>query len=137
MANYKDIIAGTLSGLGSKVKVAAETANVRGIYEQGASRARNMARLAKLSLEINGDGEELKKVYAEIGKLFYEQTREAPDGIYAALFSRAEEIGGRLRDKKAEIEAMKAQYGADGDIEVEISQFEDIVSATEDEGKGT
>ena len=137
MATYKDIIS-TITG---KVKEVAESGAVRDIYDRGASRAKSYARIAKLTLEVNGDSEELKKVYTEIGKLYFEQHRTAPDGVYAALFAQAEEISARLRAKEDEINAMKAEFEAektveDADIEVEIGEFEDIVSATEDEGKG-
>ena len=69
MADYKDIIAGTFNALSGKVKEVAQSGTVRGIYEQGASRAKAFGQLAKLSLSINGDTEELKRVYIEIGKL--------------------------------------------------------------------
>lgn len=139
MANYRDIINGTLSTLAGKVKDVAETTGVRGIYDRGVSRAQSYARVAKLSLAINGDSEELKKVYTEIGKLYFEQERTNPQGIYAALFRQAEEITARLKERKDELDAMKAEYEAEKaaeGIEVEIGDFEDIVSATEDEGKG-
>lgn len=139
MANYRDIINGTLSTLAGKVKDVADSTGVRGIYDRGVNRAQSYARVAKLSLAINGDSEELKKVYTEIGKLYFEQERTDPQGIYAALFRQAEEITARLKERKDELDAMKAEYEAEKaaeGIEVEIGDFEDIVSATEDEGKG-
>ena len=140
MANYRDIINGTLSTLAGKVKDVADSTGVRGIYDRGVSRAQSYARVAKLSLEINGDSEELKKIYTEIGKLYFEQERANPQGIYAALFRQAEEITARLKEKKDELDAMKAAYEAERaaeGIEVEIGDFEDIVSATEDEGRSS
>jgi len=139
MSDYKDIISGTINSIVDKVKDAAESGGVRGIYDRGLSRAQNLARIARLSLDINGQSEELKKVYTEIGKLYFEQERSNPVGIYAALFSQAEEITARLKEKKAEVDAIKAAYEEEKEsegIEVEIGEFEDIVSATEDEGKG-
>ena len=139
MANYRDIINGTLNTLAGKVKDVADSTGVRGIYDRGVNRAQSYARVARLSLAINGESEELKKVYTEIGKLYFEQERSDPQGIYAALFRQAEEITARLKEKKDELDAMKAEYEAEKaaeGIEVEIGDFEDIVSATEDEGKG-
>lgn len=139
MANYKDIISGTLGNLAGKVKDVAETTGVRGIYDRGVSRAQSYARVARLSLEINGESEELKKIYTEIGKLYFEQERENPEGIYAALFRQAEEITARLKEKKDELDAMKADYEAEKaaqGIKVEIGEFEDVVAATEEQGKG-
>ena len=96
MASYKDILNGTLRGLGDKVKEVSEAGGVKEIYTRGAERAKSYARAAKLSLEINGDSEELRKVYAEIGKLYFEQNEAAPGALYAGLFAQAEEIRARV-----------------------------------------
>ena len=67
MADYKDIITGTLNNIVGKVKEVADSGAIKDIYEHGANRAKSYGQMAKLSLEINGDSEELKRVYAEIG----------------------------------------------------------------------
>ena len=136
MADYKDIITGTLNNIVGKVKEAANTGAVRDIYEQGASRAKSYGRIAKLTLEVNGESEELKRIYTEIGKLYFEQAKDAPEGFFAPLFAQAEEIRQRIQLKEAEIEAMKAEFGSedDADIDVEIGEFEDVVDATETDG---
>ena len=63
MADYKDIIAGTINSIVGKVKEVAESGAVRDIYENGANRAKSYGRIAKLALELNGENEELKRVY--------------------------------------------------------------------------
>ena len=65
MADYKDIITGTLSNIVGKVKEVADSGAIKDIYEHGANRAKSYGQMAKLSLEINGDSEELKRVYAD------------------------------------------------------------------------
>ena len=143
MADYKDIIAGTLSKVIDKARDVAsavsdtvnEGGSVRSIYEQGAGRARSYGRIAKLTLEMNGDNEELRRVYAEIGRLCYDQNKDDPQGFYAPLFAQADEIIQRIAAKQQEIQDMKAEYEASkGDIDVEITEFEDIVNATESDG---
>ena len=141
MANYKDILNGTLRNLSDKAKELGEAGGVKELYTRGAERAKSYARAAKLSLAINGDAEELRKVYAEIGKLYFEQNEAAPGALYAGLFAQAEEIRGRLKDKEGEIRAMRESFDAEqaeknGDIEVEIGDFENIVNATESDGRG-
>ena len=132
-----------------KVKEAAEGSTVKEVYDQGASRVKSYGRIAKLSLEMNGDYEELKRVYTEIGKLCYDQFRDAPEGFFAPLFAQVEEISARIERSEAEIEAMKAE----ADISVEIvadsvedaaeeykaaaEEFQNIVDATETEGSAT
>ena len=182
MADYKDIITGTISNLMGKVKEVAENPNVKEavdkvkaaaedtvgkvkeaaegstvkeVYEQGASRVKSYGRIAKLSLEMNGDYEELKRVYTEIGKLCYDQFKDAPEGFFAPLFAQVEEISARIERSEAEIEAMKAEVGCqeEPDISVEIvadsvedaaeefkaaaEEFQNVVEATESEGSAT
>ena len=182
MADYKDIITGTISNLMGKVKEVAENPNVKEavdkvkaaaedtvgkvkeaaegstvkeVCEQGASRVKSYGRIAKLSLEMNGDYEELKRVYTEIGKLCYDQFKDAPEGFFAPLFAQVEEISARIERSEAEIEAMKAEAGCqeEPDISVEIvadsvedaaeefkaaaEEFQNVVDATETEGSAT
>ena len=139
MADYKDIITGTIGNIVGKVKEVASSDKVRDIYEQGTARAKNYGRIAKLTLELNGDHEELKRVYTEIGKLYYDQAKDAPEGFFAPLFSQAGELIDRIIAKEDEISALKAESEApaeEQDIEVEIVEtsmdFDNIVSATED-----
>ena len=79
----------------------------------------------------------------EIGRLYYEQAKDAPEGFFAPLFAQAEEICGRIAAKEDEINSLKADVAAatgcdEADIDVEIGEFDDfdnIVDATEDDGK--
>ena len=137
MADYKDIIKGTLSSIAGKVKEVAESGTVRDIYDKGASRAKAYSRIAKLTLEMNGESEELKRVYTEIGKLYYEQAKDAPEGFFAPLFSQVKEISDSILAKEEEINAMKAEFEAQAaakDIEVEVCAFDEVVDATESDG---
>ena len=182
MADYKDIITGTISNIMGKVKEVAESPNVKEavdkvkaaaedtvgkvkeaaegstvkeVYEQGASRVKSYGRIAKLTLEMNGDYEELKRVYTEIGKLCYDQFKDAPEGFFAPLFAQVEEISARIERSEAEIEAMKAEAGCqeEPDISVEIvadsvedaaeefkaaaEESQNVVDATETDGSVT
>ena len=137
MADYKDIIKATLSSIAGKVKEVAESGTVRDIYDKGASRAKSYTRIAKLTLEMNGESEELKRVYTEIGKLYYEQAKDAPEGFFAPLFSQVKEISDSILAKEEEINAMKAEFEAQAaakDIEVEVCAFDEVVDATEGDG---
>lgn len=140
MADYKDIISGTIGSIVDKVKEVANSDSVRGVYEQGASRAKSYGRIAKLSLELNGSAEELKRVYAEIGKLYFQQAKETPEGFFAPLFAQAEELNGVIAAKEAEIQTLKDSLvpeDADISVEIEVEEpapdaFDQVVSAEED-----
>ena len=107
MADYKDIITGTLNNIVGKVKEVADSGAIKDIYEHGANRAKSYGQMAKLSLEINGDSEELKRVYAEIGHLYYDQAKDAPEGFFAPLFEQAAALIESINSKQAQIQAMK------------------------------
>ncbi len=153
MADFKDIIFGTLNSLVDKakdfaksdtvtqfvgkVKDTAENSSVREIYEQGTGRAKSYGKIAKLNLEINGESQELNRVFAEIGKLYYEQAKDAPEGYFAPLFAQADELAGGIASREAEVKGMKEDLEAEKAapaIDADIADFEQIVDATENDG---
>jgi len=137
MSDYKDMITGTLKNIMGKVKEVADSNTVRDIYEQGAGKAKAYGHIAKLSLEINGDREELKRVFAEIGQLYYEQAKDAPEGFFKALFAQAEQIKANISAKEEEISYLKSEVSpAAADIDVEIAEYEEVVDDTTSDGAG-
>ena len=139
MADYKEL----LGSLVNKAKDVIDSSGVTEVYQKGASRTRAYSRIARLTLDLNGQAEELRKVYTEIGKLYFEQAREEPHGFFAPLFAQAGKLLEELKAKETELEELKAGLREDKpekDIEVEITEdiqdFDAVVTATEAEGKG-
>ncbi len=136
MADYMEF----LGALVNKAKDAVENSGVKEVYQQGADRAKAYSRIARLTLSMNSQADELKKVYTEIGKLYFEQNREKPEGVFAPLFAQAGTLMAELRAKEKEVQELKEELSAEKDIEVEISEdiddFDAVVDATENEGKG-
>ena len=139
MADYKEL----LGSLVNKAKDVMESTGVTEVYQKGASRTKAYSRIARLTLDTNSQAEELRKVYTEIGRLYFEQARENPEGVFAPLFAQAGKLMDELKAKEDELEELKRSLGAEAeekDIEVEITQdideFDQVVSATEAEGKG-
>ena len=125
MAEYKDILLGTLKNLGVRLSDAVKSSGIKEIYENGAARVKDYSRITKLTLDVNGDSEELRRVYTEIGRLYYE-TCKKPEGFFEALFSRAKDISDRIDRNEAEIAELKELYGEDADgIDVEITELPD------------
>ncbi len=60
MADYKDIITGTINSIVDKAKDLAENSSVREIYDNGLNRAKSYGKVAKMVFEVNGESEELK-----------------------------------------------------------------------------
>ena len=146
MKDYRDM----LSSLKDKVVDAAGKAvsdemrdKVAGAAQAVGERAKYASRMTRLTVDCNAELERVKRTYTEIGRLYYEQAKDAPEGFFAPLFAQAEEICGRIAAKEDEINALKADIAAatgcdEADIDVEIGEFDDfdnIVDATEDDGK--
>ena len=139
MADYKELF----GSLVNKAKDVMDSTGVTEVYQKGASRTKAYSRIARLTLDTNSQAEELRKVYTEIGRLYFEQARENPEGVFAPLFAQAGKLLDELKAKEEELEELKRSLGAEAeekDIEVEITQdideFDQVVSATEAEGKG-
>ena len=136
MADYMEI----LGALVNKAKGAVESSGVKEVYQQGADRAKAYSRIARLTLSMNSQTDELKKVYTEIGKLYFEQFRDRPEGVFAPLFAQAETLMNDVKAKEKEVQEIKDALNAEKDIEVEISEqiddFDAVVDATESAGKG-
>ena len=128
MADYKDML-GKLAG---KVKDAADSSGVTGVYAKGAGRAKAFGQITKLSIDTNRDLDELKRVYAEIGKLYYEQAKDKPEGFFVPLFEQAARLTEGIRERQREIDTLKAQTlgsapsaaDAGGDFDAVVSQAE-------------
>lgn len=139
MADYKELF----GSLVNKAKDVMESTGVTEVYQKGASRTKAYSRIARLTLDTNSQADELRKVYTEIGRLYFEQARENPEGVFAPLFAQAGKLMDELKAKESELEQLKSglrDEAEEKDIEVEITQdiddFDQIVNATEAEGKG-
>ncbi len=121
MANYKDIISGAFGKAVNKVKEVADSGAVRDFCQQGTDKVKSYGRIAKLNIELTGHNEELKRMYTEIGKQYYEQAKCCPEGFFASLFAQVDALLEEVSAKEAEIAALKeGNCCQDCDIDVEI-----------------
>ncbi len=98
------------------------------LAEKAADKAKAGTRIAKLSVEIAGEKENLKKAYIEIGKLYYDTYKDAPEGFFIQLCDEVALAQKNIADKEAEIEQLKAGEEECADVEVE---FEEVVAEEE------
>ena len=147
MSDTMDRLSDTLGALMKKAKEigaqAVETVDkngaVREAYARGTERTKTYAKIAKLTLELNGENDELRKIYTEIGKLYFEQTGGSAEGFFAPLFAQAGATAEKIRSLEEEIRSLRDSVmpdGAEKDIEGEIGAFDDIVPADENAAKG-
>lgn len=134
MTDFNDIKGAVLNTLGT---VAEKTKSIAG---KAADKAKDVTKLAKLNLELNSEKDTIQKAYTEIGKLYYETHRNAPDSFFVQLcdeITLASENAARLQ---VEIEEIKAGIDPRADkadsIEVEfeeVSPEETAETASDDD----
>ena len=110
----------------------------KGIANKAADKAKSGARIAKLTVEIAGEKENMKKAYMEIGKLYYDTHKDDPEGFFIQLCDEVALAQKNIVDKEAEIEELKAAEEAEGteieidiDISVDGDDFEKVVGEEE------
>jgi hypothetical protein len=120
MADYKEL----LGSLMNRARDVMEQTGVAGVYQKGVDRTRSYSRMAKLSLDMNSQSEELRKVYTEIGKLYFDQAQDDPQGFFAPLFAQAKALRQDLLDKQTELRGMglwaiRLQFTTENPLEVD------------------
>jgi len=83
---------------------------------KAADKAKTYAKTAKLSMEISGERESVKKAYLEIGKLYYDTHKDDPEGFFAQLFEEVSLSLESIAEKEATIAALKAESRGDSDV---------------------
>lgn len=106
----------------------------RDIAGKAADKAKAGTRIARLTVDIAGEKENMKKAYIEIGKLYYDTHKDDPEGFFIQLCEEVTLAQKNIADKEAEIEELKAKSAEDASgIDVE---FEDVVSDDENAASG-
>ena len=125
MADYKSMIKGTINAIGTKAKDFAESGKMRDAYDRGSTTARCYAAIAKLNVQINGEVEEQKKIFTEIGRIYYDENRDKAEGKFEILFREVEESEKRIDELREELEAAKAAIEASkhGAPPIEVPDF--------------
>lgn len=112
MADYKDMIKGTVNSLGKKAKEFAESGKVKDAYDRGSTTAKCYAAIAKLNVQINGEVEQQKKIFTEIGHIYYDENKGHGEGKFETLFAEVEESERKIDEMREELEAAKAAIEA-------------------------
>ena len=140
MSDYMDFVGGLLN----KAKDMASGTGITEVLEKGTQRAKNFGSATKTTLDLSRDHRELERVFAEIGKLYYEQAAAAPDGFFVPLFEQVAMLRESIAAKQAEIDAYKASFDSSAaqntesmppqDLDGRIGDFESVVAQTENDG---
>jgi hypothetical protein len=120
MADINEIKERVMDTLGSVADV------TRDLAAKAAEKARQGARIAKLTVEIGNEKDNMKKAYMEIGKLYYETRKDEPGGFFGQLCDEITMAIENIADKETEIAELKSRIKDfdGGDIEVEVEETE-------------
>jgi len=132
MADLNELKGKFLNTLGT---VAGKT---RDYAEKAADKAKDVARIAKLNMELSAEKDTIEKAYLEIGKLYYETRKNSPDGFFVQLCDEITLASENIAKVLSELDELKAGLGARGcDIEVEFTEVSadkaDDKTVTEDD----
>ena len=117
MTDMNDIKGAVLNTIGT---VAGKT---RDFAEKAADKAKDVARIAKLNMELSSEKDNIQKAYLEIGKLYYETHKDSPDGFFVQLCDEINLASQNVANILVELDDLKAGVGAKpDDIEVEFTE---------------
>ena len=92
-----------------------------------ADKARKVSRIAKLNMDIVSQKETIKKAYAELGQLYYENHHDAPEGLLSQSCQEIDVAKAAIADMEAEIAQLKSSEDTE---QVQDGDFETVVDAT-------
>ena len=96
-----------------------------------ADKAKRVGRIAKLNLDISSEKESIRRAYTDIGKLYYEMHKDAPEGFFVQLCEEITASETAISQKEAEINVLKESFKDTDDPEYEDADFDTVVSETE------
>ena len=99
--------------------------------DKATDKAKDVSRIAKLSIEISSEKDVIRKAYSEIGKLYYETHKNEPEGFFIQLCDEVTLAMENIAAKEAEIAELKSSSSIDDDDNSIVVEFENIVSDDE------
>lgn len=110
-----------IKGLFSSIKE--KGAEVAGV---AADKTKDAARLAKLTMDLNTEKGSLEKAFLELGKAYYEESKDSAEGLAAQLCAEIGAIQGRIDSIQGELGQLKDSFKP-----AEEPDFDKVVSAEE------
>lgn len=100
MANMDNIKEKALAALGRVIDKSTD------LYESAEEKAKYLAKTTKLKADIAKDNADVKRLYADLGSLYYCLNKGAPDENLAQLCEEIKALHDRIELKQREIDAL-------------------------------
>lgn len=129
MADFNEIKGSVFSALG----IAAD--KTRKVAGKAADKAKDVSRITKLNFEIKSANDAIDRAYSEIGKIYYETHKNAPDTYFVQLCEEITQAVKNIDSLQTELDKLKAgMRSSDGSIEVEFTEVksEDTAASESD-----
>lgn len=116
-------------------KAAGNAARGVAAFARSAARsARRTGRAAKLRIDIASEKDNIKRLYTEIGRLYYEAHRDDPEGFFVQPFQQLDASMEALEAMEAELASLKSERKPDAednaiDVEIEIAPSDEPEAA--------
>ena len=98
------------------------------VASAAADKTKDAARIAKLTVDLGTEKENLKKSFLELGKAYFEENKDTAEGLFAQLCDEVAAINSRVEALQNELDTLKNGFKAPEDPD-----FESVVSAGEEE----
>lgn len=117
---------------GDTVKDLAEKAgdSAKELAEKTADKAKTGGRIAKLTMDVSTEKERMKKTFIEVGRLYYDLHKDAPESSFAQLCEELSISDAHIAEMEAEIAELKAAFRNKEEADV-VVEFEEVVEQEE------
>ncbi len=83
------------------------------LYKKAEAKTKELARTAKLKADNAADRTTIKRMYMQIGKLYYETHKMFPAEEFAAKCAEVTELFARISERELELEELRKRYDED------------------------
>ena len=95
------------------------------LVQAGAAQSKRLAEIAKLKTSNLAEEGSIKKAYAELGRLYYAEHGNTPEGAYAAACERITVSRELIQANNDRIAELKSAAEAEGEVIVD-ADFQDV-----------
>lgn len=148
-SQIKNVLGGVLENVSEKSKGYLETVSEKGkeyletvtekskgVVDTAKDKTRTAGRVAKLTMELNGEKGALEEAYAELGKVYYEECANSAMGIFAQLCDEITATSARIEAMEEELAQLKETLipakAPEADFEEVVAQDECCCEEDED-----